>query len=97
MGKSFIGDIGTKIETTLNTSLSALTSATYYIKKGDGTSTTWACTVEHTTNGVVFYNTVDGDLNVSGKYITHVSLVYDSGNIFTSDVATFRVYDKYQA
>lgn len=93
--KTFINDVGTKIETTLNTDLTGLSSATYYVKKGNGTTTTWACTVESVTTGIVYYNVVSGDLNVSGKYLIHTVLVYNDGSQYTSDIKNFKVYDKY--
>lgn len=97
MGKTYISDIGTKIMTTLSTSIADLTSATYHVKKGDGTEVTWSCTVENTTTGIVYYNVINGDLNVSGKYYIHTVLIFDDGSQYTSDVNDFRVYDKYMA
>ncbi len=90
-----IGDFGVKIETTLNTSLAELDSATYLVKKGDGTEVTWNCTVESVTTGIVYYTTLSGDFATSGKYIIHTTLVYTDGSTFTSEPKSFKVYDKY--
>jgi len=95
MGKTYVGDIGTKIETTLNTSLVGISTAKYYIKKHDGSLATWTCIVDSTTTGIVSYNAVNGDFDVAGKYYIQTQLVFADGSTYWSETESFRVYSRY--
>lgn len=95
MGRSYVGDINTKIETTLNEDLTGYSSVIYYVMKGGGTSTTWNCVVESTTQGIVYYNVQSGDFNESGKYKIHTVVEFIDGSLYSSELKTFTVYDRF--
>ncbi len=93
--KVYVGDIGVRVIVNTGVSLAALSSATLYVEKPDGSAAvTWgAAVLGAETNGQVLYTTVDGDLNVKGIYRLYVKLVYSGGKTLHGERAYFRVYE----
>ena len=96
MDKIYIGDIGTRLRTTLNTDLAGYSSMTYKIKKPSGTIVTKPCIPEDEANGIVYYDTVDGDLNEVGPYLIQIDVKFSSGNKNLSVTKSFIVYDEFK-
>ena len=96
MARPMTGDIGTKIEMTLDQDLDGISTATYYVKKPSGTIVTWSCVIEDEATGVIYYNTASAsDFNEGGEYFINAVLVFDDGSSFTTDGVPFKVYTKF--
>ena len=93
--KVFVGDIGVRVIINTGVSLAALTSATLFVEKPDGSAAVeWgAATLGAEVNGQVLYTTVINDLNVKGIYRLYVKLVFDSGKTLHGERTYFRVYE----
>ncbi len=96
MGKIYIGDIGTRLRTTLNTDLAGYSTLEYKIKKPSGVIITKPCTPEDVLNGILYYDTIDGDLDEVGPYLIQVNIIFASGNKNLSITRSFIVYDVYK-
>ena len=96
MGKIYTFDIGTRLRTTLNASLAGYDSIKYKIKKPSGTTLTKPCFPEDEANGIVYYDTVEADLDEIGKYLIQVQIVFLSGVQNESETQYFRVYDSFK-
>lgn len=92
--KVYVGDIGTRVVVNTGVSLEALSSATLYVEKPDGsTQVEWVSAVIGATSlGQILYTTVDGDLNAKGIYRLYVKLIFDSGKTLHGERTYFRVY-----
>ena len=96
MDKIYIGDIGTRLRTTLNTDLAGYDSMTYKIKKPSGIVVTKPCTPEDEANGIIYYDTVDGDLDEVGPYLIQIDVRFLSGNKNLSVTKSFIVYNEFK-
>ena len=96
MGKIYTFDIGTRLRTTLNASLAGYSSIEYKIKKPSGATITKPCEVENEPNGIVYYDTVNGDLDEVGTYYIQVQIVFSGGNQNESETQHFGVYDSFK-
>ena len=97
MGKIYTFDIGTRLRTTLNVSLAGYSTVKYKIQKPGGTTLTVPVTdVEDEANGIVYYDTVEADLDEIGKYLIQVQIVFLSGVQNESETQYFRVYDSFK-
>lgn len=92
--KSYVGDIGTRIRTDLNSNISGAQTITYKYKKPNGITGDWACQVESFTGGIVYYDVVSGDFDVSGQYKIQTLVEFDSDR-FLSHTRDFIVYGEY--
>jgi hypothetical protein len=92
MGKSYVGDIGTRIRTTLNTDLTNATTLEYQVEKPDATTDTWTVTVEDTTNGIVYYDVIAGDFDQAGSYDIQTDITYNDGDHFLSETRKINVF-----
>jgi hypothetical protein len=68
MGKSFVGDKGTKIVIDCGSDISMATVTQLKVQKPDGTLVVWNCAKEDDTH--LSYITQTGDLDQKGKYYT---------------------------
>ena len=94
MGKTYVDDIGTRIRTTMSEDITGYSAVTYYIQNPSGTEVTKTCVVEDVTNGIVYYDTVSGDLDEEGIY--KIQTLVDMGATqFMSETQQFRVYGDY--
>jgi hypothetical protein len=62
---NYVGDIGVKLEFTINIGLSEIEKALLYVLKPDGRKEVWEC---EKGEGVIFYVTKEGDFDVAGTY-----------------------------
>lgn len=93
----FVGDEGTEFRVTVTddgvaVDLSSATEILFIFRKTDAT------TLEvngqlytNGTDGIVFYNTVAGDIDQSGVYKLQVRVTISSGNVFSSSIGSFKV------
>jgi len=93
-----VGDIGTKFQVTIKDGASVvdISSATstkqIILKKPDGTKLTNSATFSSDgTNGVMYYTTVDGDLDVAGIWKLQGKVVITAGT-FSTDIYSFKVH-----
>ena len=96
MGKIYIGDIGTRLRTTLNTNITGYSSIKYKIKKPNGTILTKTCSPEDIENGIVYYDTILDDLDEVGSYSIQLEIIFTNGNKNSSETKPFLVYDLYE-
>jgi len=96
MGKIYTYDIGTRLRTTLSSDLTGYSSVKYSIEKPDKTTMLKTCTVEDLTNGIIYYNTLEDDLDQSGYYHIQAQVVFPSGDRYESETKEFRVYDSFK-
>ena len=93
-----VGDIGTQFKVTIKdgTSVVDISSATstkqIILKKPDGTKLTKAATfLSDGTDGIMYYSTVDGDLDVPGVWKLQGKVVI-TGGPFSTDIYSFKVH-----
>ena len=96
MDKIYIGDIGTRLRTTLNDDLTGYSSINYKIKKPSGAILTKPCTPEDEINGIIYYDTIEGDLDEVGSYLIQAFVIFNSGSENLSVTKSFIVYDRYK-
>lgn len=96
MDKIYIGDTGTRLRTTLNDDLAGYSSINYKIKKPSGNIITKPCEVEDEANGIIYYDTIDGDLDEIGPYLIQAYIIFASGSKNLSVTKSFIVYDRYK-
>jgi hypothetical protein len=94
--KIYIRDIGTRLRTTLNIDLAGYSSISYKIKKPSGTILTKTCSVEDETNGIIYYDAIDGDLDEVGSYRIQADINFTNGNHNESVTRSFEVYEKFK-
>ena len=93
--KIYIGDIGTRLRTTLNEDLAGYSSIEYKIQKPSGTILTKPCVPEDVLNGIVYYDSVDGDFDELGFYKIQTDINFASGSHNESVTQTFYVSKKF--
>ena len=96
MGKIYIGDIGTRLRTTFNTDIAGYDTIEYKIKKPSGSILTKPCTPEDVGNGIIYYDTIEGDLDEVGPHLIQVDIIFSSGNKNLSLTKSFIVYDVFK-
>ena len=96
MGKIYIGDIGTRLRTTLNTDIAGYSSIEYKIKKPSGTVMTKPCIPEDEATGIIYYDTVVDDLDEVGPYLIQIDVKFSSGNKNLSLTKSFIVYNVFK-
>lgn len=92
-----VNDIGVRIILTIYEDgevldISSASIKSIIIQKPDGTTTTTHTATFYTngTDGKIYYDTVDGDLDQNGLYRTQ-ALITLSSNTYRSNVVSFRV------
>ena len=97
MGKIYTFDIGTRLRMTLNEDITGQSSVEYKIKKPGGTIETKTCSVEDLGDGILYYDTITGDLDVVGQYSIQAQVVFSAGvDQFESETQYFNVYDSFK-
>lgn len=93
----FVGDEGTEIRVTITDNgvvvdLSSAIEILFIFRKPDGaTLQVDGSLYTDGVDGIVFYNTIAGDIDQSGMYKLQVRVTISSGNVFSSSVGTFKV------
>ena len=91
-----VGDIGTEFRVTITddgvaVDLSSATSLVINFRKPDGTIlSTSAYLYTDGLDGIIYYNTVDGDLDQSGQWKIQ-AVIETGGATYSSSVGTFKV------
>lgn len=96
MVKSYVGDIGTRIRTTLSTDLTNISTAYYKIKKPNGDILKVLCTIESILEGIVYYDIVTGDFNYIGVYYIQTELIFTDTSKFLSETKPFEIFEEYK-
>ena len=92
-----VGDIGTRFKVTLKdgasvVSISSATTKQIILKKPDGTKLTKSATFSSDgTDGIMYYDTVSGDLDVAGVWKLQGKVVLTAGT-FSTDIYSFKVH-----
>ena len=92
-----VGDIGTRFKVTLKdgasvVSISSATTKQIILKKPDGTKLTKSATFSSDgTDGIMYYDTVSGDLDVAGVWKLQGKVVISAGT-FSTDIYSFKVH-----
>lgn len=92
-----VGDIGTRFKVTLKdgasvVSLSSATTKQIILKKPDGTKLTKSATFSSDgADGIMYYDTVSGDLDVAGVWKLQGKVVITAGT-FSTDIYSFKVH-----
>jgi len=93
----FVSDTGTEMRVTVTddgvaVDLSSATEILFIFRKPDGTTLEVdGLLYTDGTDGIVYYNTVAGDIDQSGMYKLQVRVTISSGNVFSSSVGSFKV------
>ncbi len=93
---SYLGDIGTEIETTLNTDLTGISTVSYKIIKPSGDISTLTCTIKNVLLGIISYITISGDFNEVGVYFIQTLLVFNNGDRFLSKTESFEIFEEFK-
>lgn len=88
------------VDVTINTrnDLTNAASCDIHVQKPDGTTTTWTpddITIS-VTNSIVYYTTVEGDLDQAGDYILQLHVTMVDGDVFYSDAIRWKIYDTFE-
>ena len=93
----FVSDIGTEFRVTVTddgvaVDLSSAVEILFIFRKPDGTTLEVNGELYTTgVDGIVYYNTVAGDIDQSGVYKLQVRVTISSGNVFSSSIGSFKV------
>lgn len=93
----FSGDEGTEMRVTVTddgvaVDLSSAVEILFIFRKPDGTTLEVNGELYTTgVDGIVYYNTVAGDIDQSGVYKLQVRVTISSGNVFSSSIGSFKV------
>ena len=99
MGKSYVGDIGTRIRITLDSDddLTNATEVLMLIRRPDETELSYTATVEDVgPPGIAYYDVIDGDFNQAGKYYAQLKVTFSDGDVLKSETKGFTVYEAYE-
>lgn len=96
MGKSYVGDIGTRIRTTTLLDMSSVSGVFYDVTKPDSIEYQWTCSIENVTSGIVYYDIVSGDFDQSGRYAYQTDITMTNGDRWRSETRYFDVYEEYK-
>jgi hypothetical protein len=87
----YVGDIGVKIEMSVNIDVSLISLAKFVCRKPNGRTVEWVAQID-ATNGILYYITQEGDLNISGEY--KIQPYVEMGDFKgRGEPAILRVYD----
>lgn len=93
--KVYVGEIGKRIKVDVKIALDNLSLAYLHVEKPDGTvATPWtAFMLGNPSNGLIYHDTVDGDLSVSGIYRLYAELRFADGRKYFGERTFFAVFD----
>jgi hypothetical protein len=95
-GRIYVGDWGVTIRVSTGIDVTSSTSRKLKVSKPNGVQATWNATIETPgTAGIIYYTTVDGDLNVVGDYKVQAEVVFATGDLL-GETAIFTVYDEWK-
>jgi hypothetical protein len=90
------GDVGVRFLVSTGIDLTTTTVTQLKVTKGDLSTATWNASVNIDDNTVMEYISVDGDLDVSGKYKLYAYVEFTTDSKHSGRVATFTVYDVFK-
>ena len=90
------GDVGVRFLVSTGINLSTSTVTQLKVIKGDLTAATWSASVNVVDNTVMEYNSVTGDLDVSGKYKLYAYVEFTEVSKHSGRVAVLTVYDVFK-
>jgi hypothetical protein len=93
--KVYVGEIGKRLKVKVGISLADLSEAKLIVEKPDGQpATTWsAIVIGDVADGMIYYDTVDGDLTVSGVYRLYAKVVFKDLRTYYGERTFFNVFD----
>lgn len=93
--KVYVGEIGKRIKVKVGLSLANLSVAAIYVEKPDGTvAVSWvAYRLGNEVDGIIYHDTVTGDLSVAGLYRIYAKLVFSDGRTFYGEPTFFDVFN----
>lgn len=91
MPNIFVGTVGLRIRVSLGINLAGAGTAKIKVKKPDGTTTEWTASVESALQGVIYYDTVDGDLDMSGTWLLNGVWDPDGDNYYIGNTACLAI------
>lgn len=94
MSKIYVGDTGKILRVALKEDLTDMTTVIYEITRPDKTKVNWTGNVEVASTGIVYYPTVEGDLNQSGDWTFQIYMIFNNGDKLRANSGHFRVYEK---
>jgi hypothetical protein len=94
MGKIFIGQTALRI--TLNTfcDLEDVNQAVIKYRKPDGSTGEFAAAVGDTAKGVIFYECIEGDLNISGWWSFWAFATFADGRLAAGETAKVYIWEE---
>ncbi len=93
--KVYVGEVGKRIKVDVRIALDNISVATLHVEKPDGTdAATWTANVlGNPSLGMIYHDTVDGDLSVQGIYRLYAELVFADGRRYFGERTFFNVYN----
>jgi hypothetical protein len=94
-GVVYVGEIGKRIKVKVGISLLNLSTAVLHVEKPDGTiAVEWAgTTLGSAADGVVYHDTISGDLSAKGVYRLWAKLTFSDGRLFYGKPTFFEVFN----
>lgn len=90
------GSVGVDVTINTRNDLTNSASCDILVQLPDGTDTVWIPTDITRATGVVYYTTVQGDLEQSGPYTLQVKTTQVDGDIFFSNAFVWKIYDDFE-
>jgi hypothetical protein len=92
-GKIYEGDVGVRFIVVTEVDLTDATTMQLKVIKGDLSSATWNGIICPTDSTAIQYDSIEGDLGVSGKYKMCAYIEKTSASKHTGTLVEFKVYD----
>ena len=90
---TFVGTIGLRIKLKTGIDLSGVGTATIEVIKPSGATVSWTASVEAPeAGGVIYYDTLSGDLDLPGLWKVNAKWAPTGGDIFFGETACFDVH-----
>ena len=93
MGKIFKNQSSLKIELTTSVGLGGASAKIKY-RKPSGTEGEWSATITDSTDGVIEYDLVNGEIDEAGIWQFWASVVFSDRRTAPGEVASVRVYEE---
>ena len=90
---TFKDTIGLRIKLKLNIDLTAGGTVSVVALKPDGTSVTWVAVIEDAAAGLIYYDTLSGDLDQAGLWKVNAKWGPTAGGTFYGETACFSVHE----
>ena len=65
-----------------------------YLKPGTTTSESWIASVSDATNGIIYYEVQESDLDTEGEWTVWTHITFSDGTFAVGESATFYVYEE---